>query len=379
MKLSKDRILTTHAGSLPRPDELVRMMWNKLDGKPVDESSLRTRVREAVSSIVARQDSAGIDIVSDGEMSKPGFSNYIAQRYTGFANRAEFRTLDLADAPGVAQKVFDTEAGRHVIFHEVIGPIELHDRAAIQTDLDNFKAALGGRDPDDAFLCAVSPGQVTFNFTNRHYASFEKYLWAVGDALSTEYKMIVDAGFNLQLDAPDLASRGHFIGDGVSPEDHQKYLPLLIEVLNHATRDVPSEKMRLHLCWGNYEGPHHHDVELRKIIDPILKTRARFIYPETANPRHGHEWEVWRDVKLPDDKALIPGVIDTATNHVEHPRLIAQRLERFANILGKENIIAGTDCGFGTFVGLSACDPVVAWLKLEALAQGARIASENLC
>jgi 5-methyltetrahydropteroyltriglutamate--homocysteine methyltransferase len=379
MRRSIDRILTTHAGSLPRPDDLVRMMWDKLDGKPVDDSRLRARVKEAVAEMVAKQNQAGIDVISDGEMSKPGFSNYVAQRYTGFANRAQFHALDLADAPGVAQKLFDSEGGRHVLLPEVVGPIELSDRGAIQADLDNFKMALGSdRSPDGAFICAVTPGHVTFNFPNRYYPSFEKYLEAVSNALAIEYRMIVDAGFNLQLDSPDLAMRGHCFIDGPGPVDLHRYLPVVIEALNHATRDIPPDRMRLHLCWGNYAGPHHHDVELREIVEPVLKTRATFIYPEAANPRHEHEWEVWKEVKLPEGKALIPGVIDSVTNHVEHPRLVAQRIERFANIVGRENVVAGTDCGFGTFVGWSGCDPTVAWLKLESLAQGAQIASDKL-
>jgi 5-methyltetrahydropteroyltriglutamate--homocysteine methyltransferase len=228
-------------------------------------------------------------------------------------------------------------------------------------------------------VTAVTPGQITFNFVNRYYPSFEKYLWAIAEALEPEYKMIVDAGFNLQLDSADLAMRGHCISNSIGgPADQKKYLPMLIEALNHATREIPPDKMRLHVCWGNYPGPHHKDVELREIIEPVLKSRAAFIYPEAANPRHQHEWEVWREVTLPEGKALIPGVIDTATNHVEHPRVVAQRIERFASVVGKENVIAGTDCGFATFVGWAGVDPHVAWLKLEALAQGARIASENL-
>ncbi len=377
MQLNKDRIRTTHAGSLPRPDDLVRMMWDKLDGKAVDEKKLAARVRQAVDEVVTRQRKVGIDLISDGEMSKPGFSNYVAQRYTGFADKAEFRAADLADAPGVAQQIFNSDAGQHVLLPAVVGPIELRDRAAIQADLDNFKTALGGR-TDDAFICAVTPGHVTFNFPNRYYPSFEKYLEAISNALAIEYKAIVDAGFDLQLDSPDLAMSGHCFTSGPGPVDQKKYIPVVIEALNHATRGIPPEKMRLHLCWGNYAGPHHRDVELRAIIQPVLKTTAKFIYPEAANPRHEHEWEVWEEIKLPDDKALIPGVIDSVTNHVEHPRLVAQRIERFAGIIGKERVIAGTDCGFGTFVGWSGCDPTVAWLKLEALAEGARIASKNL-
>ncbi len=377
MKLNTDRIRTTHAGSLPRPDDLVRMMWDKLDGKPVDEKKLAARVGLAVDEIVKHQRQVGIDLISDGEMSKPGFSNYVAQRYTGFADKAEFRAADLADAPGVAQQIFMSEAGQHVLLPTVVGPIALRDRAAIQADLDNFKAALGGR-TEGAFICAVTPGHVTFNFPNRYYPSFEKYLEAISNALAVEYKAIADAGFDLQLDSPDLAMAGHCFTGGPGPVDLKKYLPAVIEALNHATRSIPPEKMRLHLCWGNYAGPHHRDVELRQIIEPVLKTTAAFIYPEAANPRHEHEWEVWEEIKLPDDKALIPGVIDSVSNHVEHPRLVAQRIERFARIVGKERVIAGTDCGFGTFVGWSGCDPAVAWLKLQALAEGARIASRNL-
>ena len=381
MKRNTDRILTTHAGSLPRPDDLVRMMWDRMDGKPVDESALRDRVHRAVVESVEKQDAAGIDIISDGEMSKVGFSNYVAQRYTGFGaftEPAEFHALDLADAPGVAQAIFGSSAGQHVMLPQMIGPIELRDRGAVQADIDNFKAAIGGRDPDKAFICAVTPGQVVFNFPNHYYKTFEQHLEAVSNALSTEYKMITDAGFNLQLDSPDLAMNGHCFTHGPGPVDLEKHLPAVIEALNHATRGIAPEKMRLHLCWGNYAGPHHRDVELKDIIKPVLKTTAMYIYPEAANPRHEHEWEVWKEIGLPDGKALIPGVIDSVTNHVEHPRLVAQRIERFADIVGKENVIAGTDCGFGTFVGWSGCDPAVAWLKLDALAQGARMASEHL-
>jgi 5-methyltetrahydropteroyltriglutamate--homocysteine methyltransferase len=363
MKRSTDRILTTHAGSLPRPADLTRMMWDLLDEKPVDEAKLRARVREAVAEVVGKQRNAGVDIVSDGEMSKVGFSNYVMQRYSGFANRAQF----------VAN-----EGGRHLLMPNVEGPIELRDAGAVQRDIDNLKAALGGASPDDAFIAAVTPGQMLFNFPNLYYPSDQAYLEAAAKALSVEYKAIVAAGFNLQLDAPDLPMRAHCFTGNVGTADIKTYVPMAIEAMNEATRGLPAEKVRLHLCWGNYAGPHHHDVELKDIIEPVLKTNAGFIYFEAANPRHAHEWEVWEDVRIPDGKALIPGVIDTLTNHVEHPRLVAQRLETFARIAGKENVIGGTDCGFGTFVGWSGCDPKAAWLKLEALAQGARIASDRL-
>ena len=379
MKRSTDRILTTHAGSLPRPPDLTRMMWDLLDEKPVDQDKLATRVQEAVVEVVGKQREAGIDIVSDGEMSKVGFSNYVMQRYSGFANRAQFVATDLGDFPDIINKLFvENEGGRHLVMPNVEGPIELRDKDAVHRDIANFKKALGGTSPEMAFIAAVTPGQMLFNFPNLYYKSDAAYLEAAAKALSYEYKAIVDAGFNLQLDAPDLPMRAHCFTGGVGTADMKTYVPMAIEAMNEATRGLPPDKVRLHLCWGNYAGPHHHDVELKEIIEPVLKTNAGSIYFEAANPRHAHEWEVWEQAKIPDGKALIPGVIDTLTNHVEHPRLVAQRIETFARIVGRENVIAGTDCGFGTFVGWSGCDPKVAWLKLKALADGAAIASERL-
>jgi 5-methyltetrahydropteroyltriglutamate--homocysteine methyltransferase len=379
MKRSTDRILTTHAGSLPRPPDLTRMMWDLIDEKPVDPGKLAARVQEAVAETVGKQREAGIDIVSDGEMSKIGFSNYVMQRYSGFANRTQFVATDLGDFPEIISKLFiENEGGRHLVMPNVEGPIELRDTQAVHRDIANFKSALGGASPDDAFIAAVTQGQMLFNFPNLYYPSDAAYLEAAAKALSYEYKAIVDAGFNLQLDAPDLPMRAHCYTGGVGTADMKSYVPMAIEAMNAATRGLPPEKVRLHLCWGNYAGPHHHDVELTQIIDPVLKTDAGFIYFEAANPRHAHEWEVWEQVKIPDGKALIPGVIDTLTNHVEHPRLVAQRIETYARIAGRENVIAGTDCGFGTFVGWSGCDPQVAWLKLKALADGAEIASKRL-
>jgi 5-methyltetrahydropteroyltriglutamate--homocysteine methyltransferase len=379
MKRSTDRILTTHAGSLPRPPDLTRMMWDLLDEKPVDQDKLATRVQEAVVEVVGKQREAGIDIVSDGEMSKVGFSNYVMQRYSGFANRAQFVATDLGDFPDIINKLFvENEGGRHLVMPNVEGPIELRDKDAVHRDIANFKKALGGTSPEMAFIAAVTPGQMLFNFPNLYYKSDAAYLEAAAKELSYEYKAIVDAGFNLQLDAPDLPMRAHCFTGGVGTADMKTYVPMAIEAMNEATRGLPADKVRLHLCWGNYAGPHHHDVELKEIIEPVLKTNAGFIYFEAANPRHAHEWEVWEQAKIPDGKALIPGVIDTLTNHVEHPRLVAQRIETFARIVGRENVIAGTDCGFGTFVGWSGCDPKVAWLKLKALSDGAAIASERL-
>ena len=379
MQGNANHILTTHAGSLPRPADLTRMMWDILDDKPVDEEELQARVEDAVAEVVALQRKAGVDIISDGEMSKVGFSNYVMQRYSGFKNRTQFIATDLGDFPDIVNKLFvENEGGRHLVMPNVEGPIELKDHDAVARDIRNLKTALNGSSPETAFIAAVTPGQMLFNFPNLYYPTPEAYIEAAADALRVEYRAIVDAGFNLQLDAPDLAMRAHCWTGDVGAADIKNYVPMAIEAMNEATRGLPPEKVRLHLCWGNYAGPHHHDVELKEIIEPVLKTNAGFIYFEAANPRHAHEWEVWEDVKIPDGKGLIPGVIDTLTNHVEHPRLVAQRLEKFAGIVGKENVIAGTDCGFGTFVGWSGCDPKVAWLKLEALAEGARIASDRL-
>jgi 5-methyltetrahydropteroyltriglutamate--homocysteine methyltransferase len=380
MPRSTERILTTHAGSLPRSDALVRMMWDWLDKKPVDMAKLDQEVESAVFDNVKKQLAAGVDIVGDGEMSKVGFSNYVIQRYEGFGELApDLIADDLAEVPSVGDPIFVTsEYGKHIVRPVVDGPIKLRNPDAVKSDIATLKAALNGRSPDLAFLTAVTPGQMLFNFPNRYYPSDEAYLEAVGEALRFEYLAIVDAGLNLQLDSPDLAMRGHFYYPGGAPEKMHRYIPMVIEALNHATRGIPPEKMRLHLCWGNYPGPHHHDIEIKEIINPVLKVSAAGISFEAANPRHAHEWEVWAETKIPEGKVLVPGVIDSLTNHVEHPRLVAQRLERFAAIVGKENVIASTDCGFGTFVGWAGCDPKVVWLKLQAMADGARIASENL-
>lgn len=380
MRRSIERIITTHAGSLPRPDDLTQLMWEQAEGKPVDQLQLGQRVKQAVAEVVEHQLAVGLDVVSDGEMSKPGFSNYIGQRLSGFeaSGPRKFVATDIAEVPGLGRRAGQSEAQRRMVMPACVGPIAVRDREAVKVDIANFKAALAGRDLDLAFIPAVTPSHLTFNFPNHYYGSFEAYLAAAADALSYEYEAIVAAGFNLQLDSPDLAMAGHSYSDGDAPVDLQKYVPVAIEAINHAIRNLPPEKVRLHLCWGNYAGPHHKDTELRRIIEPVLKTRAGFIYVEGANPRHEHEWEVWREVKLPAGKALIVGMIDTVTNHVEHPRVVAQRLERYAGVVGKENVIAATDCGFGTFVGWSNCDPQVAWLKLEALVAGARLASEEL-
>jgi 5-methyltetrahydropteroyltriglutamate--homocysteine methyltransferase len=378
MKRSAERILTTHAGSLPRPDDLVRMMWDKIDEKPVDGEALRARVRAAVSEVVEKQRAAGIDIVSDGEMSKIGFSNYVFDRLTGFGGRVGIEGDDLLEFPGVAQRLFANEVGAHILMLSCEGPVGVRDTEAVNEDIETLKSALGNRGPEDAFLAAPTPGQIAFNNPNKHYASHQAYIDAVAEAMRYEYRAITDAGLGLQLDSPDLAMSHHFRSVGTDIDDWRAHLEQALDALNAAVEGIRPEQLRLHVCWGNYAGPHNHDVALQEIIEPVLRARVGAIYVEAANPRHAHEWEVFEEVELPDDKVLIPGVIDVTTNRIEHPRLVAQRLVRYAKLVGRERVIAGTDCGFGTFVGYDIVDPAVAWAKLETLVEGARLASEQL-
>jgi 5-methyltetrahydropteroyltriglutamate--homocysteine methyltransferase len=378
MQRSEHRILTTHAGSLPRPDDLTELMFDVIDDKPVDQARLDARVQEAVREAVQKQRDAGVDVVSDGEMGKVGFSNYVLQRFSGFTSRAQFMALDVAETPVLAGHIFGDRASEHLRLPILDGPMEARGRDAIGREIEDFRAAFGGASPDGAFISAVTPGHVTFNFPNRHYESHQAYLEAAAKALQPEYEAIVEAGFNLQLDSPDAAMACHCWTEGSDLKDWRAHLPASIEALNGVIANLPSEKIRYHLCWGNYRGPHHKDVALRDILDPVLRIHADFVSIEAANPRHEHEWEVWKDVKLPEGKALIPGVIDTKTNHVEHPELVAQRLERFAGLVGREQVIAGTDCGFATFVGWHSCEPEAAWLKLRALSDGAALASQRL-
>jgi 5-methyltetrahydropteroyltriglutamate--homocysteine methyltransferase len=378
MRDSSERILTTHAGSLPRPQDVERILFDVLDEKAVDQEALDARVREGIREVVARQRELGIDVVSDGEVGKVGFSNYVIQRMSGFEGRANFMAADIGEAPEMVPDVFGGEGGAHLRLPILNGPIEPRDPDAVGREIDAFRAALDGSSPDDAFIPAVTPGQVAFNFPNRAYGSHQEYIEAAARALKPEYEAIVNAGFNLQLDSPDSAMAFHCRTEGSDLEDPTGHLEASIEVLNDALSGLPAEKLRYHVCWGNYRGPHHRDVGLEQIVELVLRSRAKFIYVEGANPRHAHEWRVWRDVKLPDDKALIVGVIDTKTNHVEHPELVAERIERYAGLVGKERVVAATDCGFATFVGWHSCHPTAAWLKLGALVEGARVASERL-
>jgi len=373
-----DRILTTHAGSLPRPDELADLIWARMDGENVEEGELTAKIDAAVEEVVAKQRDAGIDVISDGEMSKTGFSTYINDRFSGFGGRSEFQADDVAPFPNLAMRLFATPSMAHLIFANCVGPVEVADKDAVHRDIARFKQALGDADASDAFMGAISPGQIAFNYPDQHYGSHEKYLAACGEALRYEYQAIIDAGFNLQIDSPDMAMAAHSRSVGSSVGDWHRHLPLAVDALNAALDGIPPERVRLHVCWGNIASPHHCDVPLADIIDHVLKVNAGTVYVEGANPRHAHEWRVFRDVELPDDKKVILGVIDVKTNYIEHPRVVADRLVQLGQVIGKERLLAGTDCGFDTFIRWSQVDPDVAWLKLKSMSEGAEIASSEL-
>jgi 5-methyltetrahydropteroyltriglutamate--homocysteine methyltransferase len=373
-----DRIQTTHAGSLPRPTDLIELLWAKMDGEPVDDATIDARLPSAVQEIVDQQNEAGVDIVSDGELSKPGFSTYVNDRFSGFDGRSEFQSDDVAPFPDLAMRLFATDAMAHVVFSNCVGPVTLTEKQAIHRDIDNLKAALGGAPPETAFMGAISPGQIAFNYPNQHYSSHEEYLGVLATELAYEYKAIIDAGFNLQIDSPDLAMAAHSRSVGSSITSWDQHLPLAIEAINAALDGIPKERVRLHLCWGNYAGPHHCDVALSEIIGEVLKANVGTIYPEGANPRHEHEWRVFRDTKIPDDMKVILGVIDTKSNAIEHPQVVADRLVRVGQYIGADRLMAGTDCGFDTFIKFSQVDPGVAWYKLKAMAEGAELATREL-
>jgi 5-methyltetrahydropteroyltriglutamate--homocysteine methyltransferase len=379
VKTSQDRILTTHVGSLPRPPELRALLVQKDRGEPCDEEALARLTRQAVADIVRRQAAVGIDIVDDGEMSKPGYSTYIADRLTGFAGHEPAKPrLDTRDHPNFLA-AYERMTGTNVARRAVcVGPIAVKDREPLARDIANLSAALAQTPVTEGFMTAASPGLVPVFQNNSHYPTHEAYVEAVAAAMQEEYEAIVKAGFVLQLDAPDLAMAHHTSFQDLSEADFLKRAAFHIEVLNHALRNVPAEKSRIHICWGNYEGPHDHDIPFAKVAPILSRAKPMGLVVEAANPRHAHEWTVWQETKLPEDKVLVPGVIDTSTNYVEHPELIAERICRFADIVGRERVIAGTDCGFGTFAGYGKLDPDISFKKLAALAEGAAIASKRL-
>jgi 5-methyltetrahydropteroyltriglutamate--homocysteine methyltransferase len=381
MKRSAERILTTHAGSLPRPPELFAMINRRVQHEPVDEAEFTERLRRSVNDMVTKQAECGIDIVTDGEQSKPSFADYVADRLNGLEgeNPDPFfpnRRLDYPEfyaeqpAPGAS-----STARRPLC----IGPLSWKDRDALQVDIENLKAAVASVNVEEAFMPAASPGIIAMRIPNVYYASEEEYLGALAEVLSEEYHAIVDAGLLLQIDAPDIPMAWTMQFGADRFDDYRRTLAMRNEALNYALAGIPEESVRYHVCWGNSESPHTFDIDLKAIVDLVLEIHAQAYSIEAANPRHAHEWELWRDVRLPEGKVLIPGVIDSTTNFVEHPELVAQRIVQYADLVGRENVIAGTDCGFGTAARLVyRVHPVVMWAKLRAMTDGAAIASQKL-
>jgi len=376
MKRSSDRFLTTHTGSLPRPDDLVRTMYAREEGVPVDPSALDARIAAAVAEVVGKQVQAGIDVVNDGEMSKPSYATYIKDRLSGFGGTGNtFVYQDLADFPRLEKRVFGDPGRSRRKTPACNAAIGVRDATAAEIDVAHLQAALAGVTAADGFLTAASPGVVSLFFRDEHYGSEEAYLDAIAEAMRVEYEAIARAGLVLQIDCPDLGMGRHIQHADLSLPEWRKKAALHVEVLNHALRNIAPTQLRMHLCWGNYEGPHHCDVPLADVIDIVFRARPSAIALEAANPRHAHEWQLFESVKLPEGKMLIPGVIESKSNFVEHPELVAQRISRYANLVGRENVMAGSDCGYGTWVGQAAVDPDVVWAKFAAMAEGARIAS----
>jgi 5-methyltetrahydropteroyltriglutamate--homocysteine methyltransferase len=378
MKRSTQRFLTTHTGSLPRPDDLIQMMFAREEGTAVDPEALGARIRSAVASVVGKQTAAGVDIVNDGEMSKPSYATYIKDRLTGFGGASHpLQYQDLVDFPGMARRVFGDPGRARRKTPACTGPIAVRDTAAAQVDVDNLAAALVSAKAEETFMSAASPGVISLFFRNDHYPTHEAYVYAIAEAMRHEYETVARAGFVLQIDCPDLAMGRHIQFAGLSLTEFRKMARLHVEALNHAVASIAPEQLRLHLCWGNYEGPHHHDVPLVDVIDIAFTARATAVSFEASNPRHAHEWKVFERIPLPAGKVIIPGVIDSTTNFIEHPELVAERIGRYARLVGREQVIAGTDCGFGTWVGQAAVDPDIVWAKLAAMAEGARLASRE--
>ncbi len=378
MKRSTERFLTTHTGSLPRPPDLIRMMFAKEEGVPVEPHALSERIAQAVAEVVRKQAESGVDIVDDGEMSKPSYATYIKDRLAGFGGEGNtFVYQDLAEFPSLAKRVFGDPGRSRRKTPACNTPIAVRDADAARSDVEHLQAAAREVKVEETFLTAASPGVVSLFFRNEHYPSDEAYLFAIAEAMRHEYETIARAGIVLQIDCPDLGMGRHIQYAGLSTAEWRKKAHMHVEALNHAVANIPPEQLRMHLCWGNYEGPHHCDVPLADVIDIVFEARPMAIALEAANPRHAHEWKLFETVKLPEGKVLIPGVIESKSNFIEHPELIAQRIGRYANLVGRENVIAGSDCGFGTWVGQAAVDPAVVWAKLAAMAEGARIATRE--
>jgi len=377
MRHSGERILTTHVGSLPRSQTLVDALLKKDRGEA--DAAFDRVVREAVLDAMARQKEAGIDVPSDGEQSKVSYSTYMMDRLTGFGGDNERRVaLDLKDYPEFRQKMARMTGAQEFRRSSCIGPVAVKDLAPLLSDIENLKTAALASGVDEAFMNSASPGLVTAFQPNKFYRTHEEYVQAVAEAMTEEYRIIVASGLLLQLDCPDLAMAAHIAFQDLSESEFLKRAALHVEAMNYALDGIDASRVRMHVCWGNYEGPHDHDIAVEKLFDVLAKAKPQAILFEGANARHEHEWAAWRNAPIPDDKILVPGMIDTSSNYVEHPELVAQRIERWVDIVGRERVIAGTDCGFGTFAGYGKLDGAIAYKKLRALSEGAAIASKRL-
>ena len=379
MQISKDRILTTHVGSLPRSKAVTDLVFAKEREETVDSEVFNATIKKAVNDVVARQMKSRVDVVSDGEMSKISYATYIKDRITGFAGDSPRNApKDLEEFPGFLKRAAKGGGTPTYARPCCVSKLELKSTIPLEEDIANFKSAIAEYNPVDSFMNAASPGVIALFLPNKHYNSQDEYLEALAEVMRLEYEAIVEAGFILQLDSPDIGLGRHMIFKNETEEDYVRLSEQHIEMLNYALRNIPEEKVRMHVCFGNYEGPHHHDAPMSLVLPIAMKAKPQALLFESSNPRHAHEWKTFRDADIPDNKILIPGVLDSTTNFIEHPELVAQRIETFANIVGKERVIAGTDCGFSTFAGFGAVDEDIVYAKLSSMAEGAEIATKRL-
>ena len=370
-------VLTTHVGSLPRTQDVVDFIFAREHGKDYEQAAFDACMTTAVSETVRKQKEAGVDIVSDGETSKISYATYVKDRYTGFdGDSPRNAPADLKMFPGFLQRLAEDGGTPQYARPMCVGEVKSKGQGELQKDIDNLKSAMAEHGVERGFMNAASPGVISLFLQNDFYPTREAYLAALADAMKEEYETIVAAGLDLQLDCPDLALSRHMLFTDLSDDEFLKIANMHVEALNHALQDVPQDSVRVHICWGNYEGPHCCDIPMSKMFDTLMATKSRYVLFETSNPRHGHEWTTFRDrqADIPEDKVLVPGVVDTTTNFVEHPELVSQRIQRFVDIVGEDRVIAGSDCGFGTFAGFGAVDPDIAYAKLASLSEGAALA-----
>jgi 5-methyltetrahydropteroyltriglutamate--homocysteine methyltransferase len=378
MKRSSERILTTHTGSLPRSPQIVELLLAEQKRPGSQTAALDTAVASSVADVVCKQVDCGLDVINDGEQGRVDYTSYVKDRLTGF---------DGPSSPplGTGEPEFPELSALLAYFASPFqhrpacsGPVAWKDFPALEADIARAKQAMSHAKAAEWFMTSPSPGQIARYLKNQHYPSDEAYLYALAEVMAREYRAIVDAGFVLQIDCPDLALSRHMVFAHLSLAEFRKVITMHVEALNHAIKDIAPERMRMHICWASTQGPHHKDVPLKDIVDIVLKGRPQAVSFPGANPRHGHEWKVWKDVRLPDGKIIIPGVIDSTSNFVEHPELVADRIVQYASVVGRENVIAGVDCGFGTFAGRMQVDSKIVWMKLASLAEGAKLASKAL-